>query len=176
MQAKLVAVAATQCWQAAVLLSGTRLLGGSLGIECSEVEEVVVRSLSRLCCKWPKGSSVSSSIHWFSSSHISWSSAKGSCRSSFAISVSSVSPGSLCACNASRLASARTRFAWIVATCSSDSLCVCKAEARCLPRRVPARFCHPAHPSAPRERSKTSAHMYSRLCSSVFRHFATWLR
>ena len=98
------------------------------------------RSSSKLCCKWPKGSSVSSSTRWFSSSHIAWSSAKGSCGSSFAISVSSVSPDS-------RVWLRRgTRFVWIVATCSSDSLCACKAAARCLPRRVPARFCHPAHP------------------------------
>ena len=73
---------------------------------------------------------------------------EGSCGSSFANTVYSVSPGSLCACNASRLASARTRLVWIVATCSSDSLCACKVAARCLPRRVPARVCHPAHPSA----------------------------
>ena len=154
------------------MLQAVVQLSGMLGRECSG-EEDVVRSLSRLYCKWPKESSVSSSMHWFSSSHIAWSSAKGSCGSPFAISVSSVSLGSLWACNASRLASARTRFAWIVATCSSDSLCACKAAARCLPRRVPVRFCHPAHQSAPRERSRTSAYACSRLCSSVFRPFAT---
>ena len=38
-----------------MLLSSAPLLGGSLGSECSEVEVVVVRSLSRLCCRWPKG-------------------------------------------------------------------------------------------------------------------------
>ena len=48
------------------------------------------------------------------------------------------------------------RFARIVATCSSVSLYVCQATVRCLPRGVPACFCHPVQPLAPRERSRTS--------------------
>ena len=39
---------------------------------------------------------------------------------------------------------------------------MCLAAARCLPRGVPACFCHPVQPSAPRERSRTSACACSR--------------
>ena len=134
-----------------------------------------MRSSSMSCDRWLNGSSISSSKHWFGSSHTSRSAAMGSCKSSVAASVPSVSPCALCARSWSRLASARMRFALIIAVCSSDSLCVCAAAVRCLPRRVPACFCHPVHPSAPRERSSTSACACSRLCSSVLRHFATWL-
>ena len=55
---------------------------------------------------------------------------------------------SLCAFSALRLASPRTRFALTIADCSSGKLCACMAAVRCLPRDVPACFCHPAHPDA----------------------------
>ena len=158
------------------LLQLTRTLphGSMFGAECTVAEGVELRSLSRTCGAQKGMSSSSSSKREFGSSHISRSSAKGSCRLSFAVAGSSVSPWSLCARIASRLASARIRFALIVAACSSVSLCACAAAVRCLPRRVPACFCHPVHPSAPRARSSTSACACSRLCSNVFRHFATW--
>ena len=159
-----------------MLLSCAPTLGGSLGSECSVAEDVVVRSLSRLCCRWPKGI-LRLLVHALVVllPHLLVN-GKGfvqivRCH----LHVFRLASLFLCLkCIAS--ASARMRFAWIVASCSSDSLCVCEAAVRCLPRGVPSCFCHPVRPSAPREKSRTSACACSRLCSSVFRHFTTWLR